>query len=331
MHNPLVSIIIPLYNSEKYIVESVTSALAQTWPNKEIIVVDDGSTDSSLSIAKNFESENVKVLSQENKGASAARNKGLSLAKGDYVQFLDADDLLSENKIEVQINQLKDHPNHLGLCGTVYFNDGDDPLQQPLNHYWVSQGSNDPVDFLIKLYGGALIGQEYGGMIQPNTWLTPRSLIAKSGLWNEMRNPDDDGEFFCRVILASSGIIYSKDAVNYYRKFIRSNNLSAQKSRESQLSILLSTDLKAGHLLSRTDSPQAKLALTRLYYDNAFAFYPKYPDLANEAETKAKALSPGFDFDPFEYKRGVPALLSKLIGWKGVRYLQHIKNNNFNA
>src|SRR5580698_4662849 len=96
---PLVSIIIPSYNSENHLAETIKSALSQTWVNKEIIIIDDGSTDSSVQIAKGFES-NVKVLVQKNKGASAARNAGLKEAKGDYIQFLDSDDLLSPDKIE---------------------------------------------------------------------------------------------------------------------------------------------------------------------------------------------------------------------------------------
>ncbi|HZX58320.1 MAG TPA: glycosyltransferase family A protein, partial [Mucilaginibacter sp.] len=106
MDQPLVSIIIPVYNSEKHLAETISSALEQTWPNKEIIIVDDGSADNSLAIAKSFASENVKVFHQPNKGASAARNKGIQEAKGDYIQFLDADDLLMPNKIAAQVKQL---------------------------------------------------------------------------------------------------------------------------------------------------------------------------------------------------------------------------------
>ena len=101
MSQPLVSILIPCYNSEKWLAETLESALAQTWQNKEIIVVDDGSTDSSLEIAKTFESNKVKVLRQDNRGASAARNLGLTNAQGDFIQYLDADDLLSEDKISL--------------------------------------------------------------------------------------------------------------------------------------------------------------------------------------------------------------------------------------
>src|ERR1700748_3370934 len=104
---PLVSIIIPVYNAQKYLAETINSALAQTWPNKEIIIVDDGSTDNSFQIAKNFENDKVRVYYQENRGAGAARNKGLREAKGNYIQFLDADDLISNNKAEEQINLLK--------------------------------------------------------------------------------------------------------------------------------------------------------------------------------------------------------------------------------
>ena len=89
----LVSIIIPAFNSEKYLSETVRSALAQTWPNKEIIVVDDGSSDGTLNVAKQFESRNVKVFTQKNRGAACARNAGLAIAQGDFIQWLDADDL----------------------------------------------------------------------------------------------------------------------------------------------------------------------------------------------------------------------------------------------
>src|ERR1700712_1603509 len=196
---PLISIIIPVYNAEKFIAEAVTSAINQTYANKEVIIVDDGSTDNSLQIAKSFESAKVKVYSQQNKGASAARNKGLEVAKGDYIQFLDADDWLSNNKIEAQMEKLMISPGYIGLCGTIYFKEGTNPTKLSIKHEWIEEGSNAPVDFITKLYGGSLIGPPYGGMIQPNAWLTPREIIGKTGNWNEKLTLDDDGEFFCRV------------------------------------------------------------------------------------------------------------------------------------
>src|ERR1700744_3507890 len=103
---PLVSIIIPVYNSEKYLSDAIQSAINQTWSDTEIIIIDDGSTDNSLQVAQQFISEKVKIFHQENKGASVARNYGLTKAKGDYIQFLDADDILSNNKIEAQMTVL---------------------------------------------------------------------------------------------------------------------------------------------------------------------------------------------------------------------------------
>jgi glycosyltransferase involved in cell wall biosynthesis len=98
---PLVSIIIPAYNSEEFLGDTVRSALAQKWPNKEIIIVDDGSSDGTLELAKKFESRDVKVLTQKNRGAACARNAGLALAQGDFIQWLDADDLLAPDKISL--------------------------------------------------------------------------------------------------------------------------------------------------------------------------------------------------------------------------------------
>jgi len=87
---PLVSILIPAYNAERWIGETIRSALAQTWPRKELIIVNDGSRDRTLEVARQFASGNVLVVTQQNQGASAARNKAFELCQGDYIQWLDA-------------------------------------------------------------------------------------------------------------------------------------------------------------------------------------------------------------------------------------------------
>lgn len=324
MNKPLVSIIIPVFNAGKYLDEAIRSALDQTWPRKEVIVIDDGSTDNSLAIAKTYENKQLKILTQKNKGASAARNLGIKEAAGEYIQFLDADDLLSKNKIESQINRLIAFPDHLALCGTVHFRIGTDPTSYPVQHDWYAQGTDNPVDFLLKLYGGPLIGPEYGGMIQPNAWLAPRSLVLKAGLWNEALSLDDDGEFFCRVILASKGIVYADDAINYYRKFDTNNSLSGRKDEHFLANSLKSTDLKTTYLLEHTTDHRAKMIVARQYYENAFSFYPEYKALAQEAERKARSFAPGYIYRP--YQKGIKSTMANLFGWHLVRQLQYLKN-----
>ena len=100
---PLVSILIPAYNSEEWIAYTMRSAIAQTWERKEIIVVDDGSSDRTAEVARRFASKEVSIVSVENQGAAAARNHALKLSQGDYIQWLDADDLLAPDKIAKQM------------------------------------------------------------------------------------------------------------------------------------------------------------------------------------------------------------------------------------
>src|SRR6516162_9612373 len=120
---PLVSILIPAYNAERWIAETISSALAQTWPRKEIIVVNDGSIDQTLRLARQFESKGVSVVTQENQGVCAARNKAYNLCQGDYIQWLDADDLLSPNKIAKQMEAVEKSQSKQTLfsCGWGYF------------------------------------------------------------------------------------------------------------------------------------------------------------------------------------------------------------------
>ena len=111
----LVSILIPAFNAQESIAETLQSAIAQTWPRKEIIVVDDGSTDATLAIARQFESDSVRVVTQKNQGAAAARNMAFSLSHGDYIQWLDADDLLAPDKIAMTDGDGRQVPRANGL------------------------------------------------------------------------------------------------------------------------------------------------------------------------------------------------------------------------
>src|SRR4029077_11939861 len=103
MKTALVSILIPAYNAEEWIAESLQSAIAQTWPHMEIIVVDDGSRDRTAEVARRFASKQLVIVSTQNQGVAAALNHAYRLCQGDYIQVLAADDLLAPDKIERQL------------------------------------------------------------------------------------------------------------------------------------------------------------------------------------------------------------------------------------
>ena len=109
--NPLVSIIITNYNYRRYLAEAIESALAQTWQDREILFIDDGSTDDSVDIARRYP---ITVLTQKNSGVCIARNNALSLARGEYVMFLDADDRLVPTAVEHMLARLQDAPADVG-------------------------------------------------------------------------------------------------------------------------------------------------------------------------------------------------------------------------
>ena len=107
---PLVSVIIPVYNYERYLGEAIESVLNQTYRNLEVIVVDDGSTDRSSEVAKSFADRGVRYLYQDHEGIGPARNTGVELAQGDFIAFLDADDRWPEEKLERQLSVFENDP-----------------------------------------------------------------------------------------------------------------------------------------------------------------------------------------------------------------------------
>lgn len=108
--SPLVSVIIPVYNCAGYVAEAIESALAQDWPNTEVVVVNDGSTDNSLAVLQGF-GERIRLIDQKNAGPPAARNQGIAAARGDYIAFLDADDVWLQGKLSAQVRHMQAHPD----------------------------------------------------------------------------------------------------------------------------------------------------------------------------------------------------------------------------
>lgn len=310
-----VSILIPACNAERFVGAALQSALDQTWPDTEIIVVDDGSRDDTFAVAKRYESEKLKVLRQENQGAAAARNTALRQAQGDFLQYIDADDLLSPDKIQEQVLLLQQHPACLSVSSAMYFYDGEDPKAGLLERSGAVD-SDDPVEFLAQLLGseGPTRTIPYGA------WLTPRAVAEAAGPWDDsVRSPDDDGEYFARVMLASRGIRASHSGCYYYRRFRQGGSYSTTQSETHLRGRLHSLNSKAAQLLARTQDAKAHWALANRYTDLAFNAYPDFPQVTNEALRKAAEMG-GTNYVPRlgTWKGNV---LRKLLGWRTAKRL----------
>lgn len=307
----LVSIIIPVYNAAGFLSKTIASVINQTYPNIEIIIVDDESSDNSFEIAKSYEKDTIKVVRQKNAGAAMARNKGISIAQGTYFQFLDAGDIISEDKIEKQVAALNGSLSKLAVSNYIkFYNETDllNPVRQDQSSFIYS--TDDTVDFLINLFGG----KGNSNFIQTNCWLVPSALVSNFGNWRNYRCPDDDGEFFTRMILGSSGIIYVPDVVNYYFMDPAANQLSSNRNYKYLLNSLLTIDLKYKYLSSKRFHPDFKKAIATQYLHFAVYNYPYEKKLSAIAFRKYKALN---EKVPLPIMGGkVFYIIAQLFGWK---------------
>jgi glycosyltransferase involved in cell wall biosynthesis len=108
---PLISVVIPVFNAEPHLAEALDSVVTQSHPSIEVLVIDDGSTDGSGEVARRYPDPRIRVVSQPNSGPAAARNRGVLIAKGEFLAFLDADDIWEPFKLKLQLDVLQAHPN----------------------------------------------------------------------------------------------------------------------------------------------------------------------------------------------------------------------------
>ncbi len=212
----MVSIIIPCYNYGHLIEETVQSVIDQTFRELEVIIIDDGSTDNTKEVVKKLVEKDgrVQLHSFENTGLGESRNRGLSIAKGQYIQFLDADDLVEKRKFEVQVAIFDKHPQVDVVYGSVrYFTtEPYNPNDRKLTYWgpdkeWMPKYSGPGETFLA----GAL----KGNFSHLSSTLFRRSIVDKVGLFDNELSAVADYQFLLRTLIANANYYYHDTPETY--------------------------------------------------------------------------------------------------------------------
>jgi len=320
----LVSILIPAYKAESFIAETVRCAREQTWPRKEIIIVDDGSPDHTYDAAKRLESADVKVVRQENGGAPSARNKAFALAQGEYIQWLDADDLLHPDKIRLQLegaaSGLTSRTLITASWGKFFFRK--DRAEFSPDSLWQD---HDAIDWIVTKFRDNV-------WMNPAVWLVSRRLTELAGSWDSRlaRSGDDDGEYICRVVGAADRVRFVQEAQCYYRiGTVGSLNWNMETNEQSLQSLVLSLTTSVRHLLRLEDSPRTRDAAARhlqtfmpYFYASDERFYMEMNAVARELlgrELLRPAVS--WKYRPLELLAGRRFTRKVITNWRGAKVL----------
>lgn len=283
MEYPKVSILIPAFNSEKYIADTIESCISQTYPNIEIIIVDDGSRDNTLNICERYckKYSKIKVFSQNHRGACYARNFAFLKSSGDYIMYLDADDLISLNKIEIQIKQILESKCDISVSSWSRYYDhaGDSNIIEPK---YCAHDYDNGLDLLVDLW-------EYGEMYQTSCYVVPRSIIKKSGGWVNDLLKNQDGEFFSRILMKAGKIGYCPQAKVFYRTGDY-DSVSKGNSYKKIEALLRSFELYEVNVMKITNSLRVKRGLARNYALFRYLYHEKTPDLSEIAEERIRML-----------------------------------------
>lgn len=222
----LVSIIVPCYNRAGIVEETLESAWRQTYRPVELIVVDDGSTDNSVAVIsewihrKNNECDrdfSIKTISQENGGVSKARNTGLLACTGEYIQFVDSDDILHPEKLDIQVAALRQHKADFCVCNIRYFIES-------------IESDNTIVDFFSRSHSFDDFPLAYP--MHTNASLFKRSAIVAGGKWNTSLQVAEDFEFNFRLLCKGAKGIWLDQALVYVRKHKGAERLQAASLRK---------------------------------------------------------------------------------------------------
>lgn len=296
MPKPLVSIVMPAHNAQEFIADALRSAIAQTWSRKEIIVVDDGSRDHTLDVARRFESNCLTVVKQENQGAAAARNRAVSLSQGDYIQYLDADDLLAPDKLARQIETAHDSATRRTLLSCAW--------GKFFYRYYQTRFTPTPLWLDLSPLEWLIRKMTLGTYMIPGCWLVSRELTEVAGPWDTSLQYDDDGEYFCRVLLASDKVQFVPEAKVYYRRSGSGSLGYIGSSARKREGLWCSMQRHISYLRSLEDSERTRAASVCHLQRYMIEFYPERFDIVKQAEEMARRLG-GQLTSPLSWRSGL--------------------------
>jgi glycosyltransferase involved in cell wall biosynthesis len=306
----LISVVIPAYNAAQYIGDAVEAALSQTHDDLEVIVVDDGSQDSTAEVVNGISDSRVKLLQQPNAGQSAAINNGVARSKGNYIKLLDADDWMNPEHIAAQLEVLDGSDDIIASCRWGYFvNEFRSPF---VRSEATNRSYDDPLEWIVD----SLTKDE--GMMGGWMWLIPRGVWDAVGGFDPRLSLNNDFYFSLSILLSSRAVCYAQEAVYSYRKGV-SGALSGSFGRSAMESAFLTTELGIQALLARENSERTRRIGADRFQSWLFRFFPEYPDLVQQAEERIRQLGGSEVALP-----GGTALkvIAPIIGWRNVRKLQ---------
>jgi glycosyltransferase involved in cell wall biosynthesis len=310
-NQPLVSIIIPCYNCDKWVQQAVESGLNQTYPNIEIVVVDDGSTDGSLEVLRQF-LPRIRLETGPNRGGNVARNRAFELSTGEYVQYLDADDYLELDKTARQIRFLEETRADVVYGDWRYRRHLRDSSFSYLDKTEISGVQQDIIASLLS-----------GWWVGPGAVLYTRRVVKQVGGWDETLRAAQDKDFFTSVALSGAKIQYQPGCCYIYRQYgavtvsssglarwVESHSISLEKSklalaRSGRLTDKYRTALAVGYF---------GLARGTTYYDcRATSLWAIYGKILDGLADKILNLCPDFH-DPDETR--LFTTLQRLLGFR---------------
>lgn len=253
---PLISVIIPSYNSGKFLNEAIESAVNQTYKNLEIIIVNDGSSDNTEKIAKEwqFKDSRVKYFKhQQNKGLAAARNTGIKNSKGEYLAFLDADDIWLPKKVEIQLKKIKELEADLVFSNWYVVESNKNKKVKPFDSSPLRNKENLVCSLIRKNF------------ISPSTVLLKKSALKKVGLFDENLCSSEDYDLWLRFVLEGMEIGFCEDPLIYLRKHSEQMSKNIYKMRISRLQVLKKVAKKYPLYLIKCPSLTKKIFLLQGY------------------------------------------------------------------
>jgi glycosyltransferase involved in cell wall biosynthesis len=298
---PLVSILIPCYNAERWVTQCIESALAQTWPDKDVIVVDDGSTDSSLEIIKSF-GDRIRWETGPNRGSNRTRNRLLELARGDWLQYLDADDYLLPDKITAQMDSLATRPQS-------------DVVYSPMLLHFISSQEPKPVPNPNPINTEDIwIGLVRWYTPQTGGYLFRRQALVDAGAWNAAQPCCQDNEMCLRLLMCGKQFAFCPSMGAVYR--LGSNESVSSRNRALVREHRLEIINKAEDFLRRSGqlTERRLWAINQARFEQARVAWGWEPAVAYAILQTIRRSQPGFI--PGEPVPATYRALYRLLGFR---------------